>query len=106
MSDTEPTAEKRLTMAKINLALATRGDQREEVKLFAMSPEQFDELVGDSKDNCVFTWIGFKNARVYYEVVQAFGREVLVCEPEALMVLFPDAPELRRPKPLKPGEES
>lgn len=72
------------TMAHINQMLAKMGDAREQIAAFVMPSAVFADLVGDT-----ITAYAFDRAAgvtLYHDVIQAFGRGVLVVDAPALIV--------------------
>ena len=70
------------TMAQINLLLAKMGDARESIVTFLMPSALFADLVGDSIANYKFDRVA--GVTIYSDVVQAFGRTVIVADVPAL----------------------
>jgi len=70
------------TMSYINLLLAKMGDAREDIVTFAMPSAVFADLVGDSISNYKFDRVA--GVAIYQDVVQAFGRTVLVVDAPSL----------------------
>ncbi len=70
------------TMAQINLLLAKMGDARESIATFLMPSPVFADLVGDSIANYQFERAA--GVTIYRDVVQAFGRTVIVADVPAL----------------------
>jgi len=70
------------TMSHINLLLAKIGDAREDIVTFVMPSAVFADLVGDSISNYKFDRVA--GVTIYQDVVQAFGRTVLVVDALAL----------------------
>ncbi len=71
------------TMAHLNLLLAKMSDAREDIAAFVMPSAVFADLVGDSIGNYQFDRVA--GATIYQDVVQAFGRRVIVCDAPALI---------------------
>ena len=70
------------TMAQLNLLLAKMGDARESIMTFLMPSAVFADLVGDSIANYKFDRVA--GVTIYRDVVQAFGRTVIVADVPAL----------------------
>ncbi|MBL7133141.1 MAG: hypothetical protein ISS78_03500 [Phycisphaerae bacterium] len=70
------------TMSYINLLLAKMSDAREDIVTFVMPSAVFADLVGDSISNYKFDRVA--GVAIYQDVVQAFGRTVLVVDAPAL----------------------
>jgi len=70
------------TMSHLNLLLAKMGDAREDIVTFVMPSPVFADLVGDSISNYKFDRVA--GVTIYQDVVQAFGRTVLVVDAPAL----------------------
>jgi hypothetical protein len=71
------------SMAYINQMLALMGDAREQVAAFVMPSAVFADLVGDTISNYQFDRAA--GVSLYKDVVQAFGRAVLVVDAPALV---------------------
>jgi len=71
------------TMAMINQLLARMGDAREQIAAFVMPSAVFADLVGDTISNYSFDRAA--GVTLYQDVVQAFGRTVLVVDAAALI---------------------
>jgi hypothetical protein len=70
------------TMAHLNQLLAKMSDAREDIVAFLMPSAIFADLVGDSISNYQFDRVA--GVTIYQDVVQAFGRRVLVADAAAL----------------------
>jgi len=70
------------SFANINTLLAKMGDAREEIVAFLMPSAVFADLVGDSIANYQFDRVA--GVTIYQDVVQAFGRVVIVADVPAL----------------------
>lgn len=75
-------AKTKATMAQINLLLAKMADARESILTFLMPSAVFADLVGDSISNYQFDRVA--GVTIYRDVVQAFGRTVIVADVPAL----------------------
>ncbi|MEN6664580.1 MAG: major capsid protein [Phycisphaerae bacterium] len=71
------------SMAHMNLLLARMGDAREEILTFVMPSAVFADLVGDAIANYKFERVA--GVAIYRDVVQAFGRTVLVVDAPSLI---------------------
>jgi hypothetical protein len=71
------------SFANINTLLAKMGDAREEIVAFLMPSAVFADLVGDSIANYQFDRVA--GVTIYQDVVQAFGRSVIVADIPALV---------------------
>jgi len=76
-------AKSKATMAQINLLLAKMGDARESIVTFLMPSAVFTDLVGDSITNYKFDRVA--GVTIYSDVVQAFGRTVIVADVPSLI---------------------
>ena len=76
-------AKGKATMAQVNLLLAKMSDAREDIVAFLMPSAVFADLVGDSISNYQFDRVA--GATIYQDVVQAFGRHVIVADATALI---------------------
>ncbi len=72
------------SFANINTLLAKMGDSREDVSAFLMPSAVFADLVGDSIGNYQFDRVA--GVTIYQDVVQAFGRAVIVADVPSLIV--------------------
>ena len=70
------------SFAQINTLLAKMGDAREDIAAFIMPSAVFADLVGDSISNYQFDRVA--GVTIYQDVVQAFGRTVIVADVAAL----------------------
>jgi hypothetical protein len=70
------------SMAYINQMLALMGDAREQIAAFVMPSAVFADLVGDTITSYAFDRAA--GVTLYQDVVQAFGRAVLVVDAPAL----------------------
>jgi len=70
------------SFANINTLLAKMGDGREDVVAFLMPSPVFADLVGDSISNYQFDRVA--GVTIYQDVVQAFGRTVIVADVPSL----------------------
>ncbi|MCE5277191.1 MAG: major capsid protein [Planctomycetaceae bacterium] len=70
------------TMSYINQLLAKMGDARERIRLLVMPSEIFTDLVGDTISN--YKLENVAGVTIYRDVVQAFGRSVMVMDVAAL----------------------
>jgi len=70
------------SFANINTLLAKMGDAREDIAAFLMPSAVFADLVGDSISNYQFDRVA--GVTIYQDVVQAFGRVVIVADVPAL----------------------
>lgn len=75
-------AKVKATMGQLNLLLAKMGDARESVVTFLMPSAVFADLVGDSISNYQFDRVA--GVTIYRDVVQAFGRTVIVADVPSL----------------------
>lgn len=73
-----------VSFANINTMLAKMGDARESILTFVMPTAVFADLVGDSISN--YEWDRIAGVTVYQDVVQAFGRTVIVADVPALIM--------------------
>ena len=71
------------SMAYINQMLAMMGDSREQIAAFVMPSAVFADLVGDTIASYAFDRAA--GVTLYQDVVQAFGRAVLVADAPALI---------------------
>jgi major capsid protein 13 len=71
------------SMAQINLLLAKMGDARETISTFLMPSALFADLVGDTIANYRFDRAA--GVTIYQDVVQAFGRTVIVADVPSLI---------------------
>ena len=71
------------SFANINTLLAKMGDAREEIAAFLMPSAVFADLVGDSIANYQFDRVA--GVTIYQDVVQAFGRVVIVADVPSLI---------------------
>lgn len=70
------------TFSSINSLLAKMGDAREDIVAFLMPSPVFADLVGDSITNYRFERVA--GVTIYQDVVQAFGRAVIVADVPSL----------------------
>ena len=70
------------TMSYVNLLLAKMSDAREDILTFVMPSAVFADLVGDTISNYKFDRVA--GVTIYQDVVQAFGRTVLVVDAPSL----------------------
>ena len=71
------------TMGYVNQMLAQMGDAREQIAAFVMPSAVFADLVGDTISSYAFDRAA--GVTLYQDVVQAFGRVVLVTDAPALI---------------------
>jgi len=71
------------SFANINTLLAKMGDAREDIVAFLMPSAVFADLVGDSISNYQFDRVA--GVTIYQDVVQAFGRVVIVADVPTLV---------------------
>ena len=72
------------SFANINTMLVMMGNARENILTFVMPSAVFADLVGNSIANYQFDRIA--GVTVYQDVVQAFGRAVIVADVHSLMI--------------------
>jgi len=93
-----------VSFASINTMLAKMGHARESIVAFVMPTAVFADLVDDSIVNYQFDRIA--GVTVYQEVVQAFGRTVIVADVPALMMPAKSKDQLTRYGVLGIGDSS
>jgi hypothetical protein len=71
------------TMARINQLLGKMGDAREAIRTLVMPSVVFTDLVGDTITN--YRMENVAGVTIYHDVLQAFGRTVVVCDAPALI---------------------